>query len=112
MAKKNFSSGFDKLLGNTPEQKNKEEKNINEKEAPKKSKTKESIIEHQEEVDPEVRATYIIKQSTVNKLKDIAYWERAMLKEIIQEALEEYVEAWEKENEEFRAKKKRKSKRR
>jgi len=104
MAKKNFSSGFDKLLGNTPDQK---KEDVKKTETPKQE---EPIIENVEEVDPEVRATYIIKQSTVNKLKDIAYWERAMLKEIIQEALEGYVETWEKENEEFQAKKKRKFK--
>ena len=104
MAKKNFSSGFDKLLGSTPSDATKGD------EQKKKEKEVETVEEQKEAVDPEVRATYILKQSTVNRLKDIAYWERAMLKEIIQDALEGYVENWEKENKELLAKSKRKFK--
>ena len=100
MTKKNFSSGFDKLLGSSPSNDKKEKE--------QKKKEVETVEEQKEAVDPEVRATYILKQSTVNKLKDIAYWERAMLKEIIQDALEGYVENWEKENKELLAKSKRK----
>ena len=105
MTKKDFSDGFSKLLGDSkPKEKDKKEK-----QTPKKEPTPKDSP--QEDINPEVRATYIVRQRTVEKLKDISYWERAMLKEIVQEALEYYIGAWEKQNGPVEPRKKKKSRR-
>jgi len=38
------------------------------------------------------RATFILKKSHLGKLKELAYWERRTIKEVIDEALEAYLE--------------------
>lgn len=48
--------------------------------------------------EEETRATFIVKEELLDKLKAIAYWERAMIKEIINSALQEYVDRYEKKN--------------
>lgn len=42
------------------------------------------------------RATIITHEATLSKIKAIAYWERLLIKEVIDEALESYVKAYEK----------------
>lgn len=37
------------------------------------------------------RATFILKQSHIEKLKSIAYWERTTIKELIDEAVSKYL---------------------
>ncbi len=37
------------------------------------------------------RATFILKQEHINKIKALAYWERVTLKEILEEALVLYL---------------------
>jgi hypothetical protein len=41
--------------------------------------------------EEETRATFIVKEELLDKLKAIAYWERVMLKETVNKALEEYI---------------------
>jgi hypothetical protein len=44
------------------------------------------------------RATFILKDETIYKLGVIASFNRSFLKKVANEALEEYVSAWEKKN--------------
>ncbi len=37
------------------------------------------------------RATFILRKNHLEKLKELAYWERRTIKEVINEALESYL---------------------
>ncbi len=96
--KKSFSGDFNKLLGsNTTKE---------EEEAPKKKvgrpkdKTKRTPEKSPQEgtKNDETRATFIVNEELLEKLKDIAYWDRKMIKETIGEALSQYVGNWEDKN--------------
>ncbi len=39
-----------------------------------------------------IRATFIMREDSLEKIKDFAYWERLQIKEVIDEALENYFE--------------------
>jgi len=80
MAKKNFKSGFDSLLGD------------NENNSPENSK---SVSELRKSAS-EIRATFIISEDHHNSIKAISYWERKMLKDILYEALEAYISEYKK----------------
>lgn len=71
MAKKNFKSGFDTLLG--------------------ENETIESRKRVEEIQKSEKRATFILSEDHHNAIKAISYWERKMLKDILYEALEAYI---------------------
>ena len=45
----------------------------------------------------EIRATFIIKEDNIKRLKAIAYWEKDKIKNILNEALSKYIELYEKE---------------
>ena len=90
MSKKNFTGGLNSLLGDLPEK-------------PKKGRpvtqTKEITKSSQEGTkDNETRATFIVNEELLEKLKAVAYWERRMIKEVIASALEETVDKYEKKN--------------
>jgi hypothetical protein len=97
MAKKNFSGGLNSLLGDTKEtQKPKAE------EAPavaepkaKKEITKTSQIGTKAK---ETRATFIVNEDLLEKMKSIAYWDRVLIKDIINQAFEEHITRYEKKN--------------
>jgi hypothetical protein len=46
----------------------------------------------------ETRATFIINEDILDKLKAIAYWDRLLIKEVINEALSNYIDKYEKTN--------------
>jgi predicted ArsR family transcriptional regulator len=46
----------------------------------------------------ETRATFIISKDHLTKLKQIAYWNRKQLKQIVAEALQETITKYEKKN--------------
>jgi hypothetical protein len=48
--------------------------------------------------EEETRATFIVKKELLEKIKDIAYWERVKIKDIINLALEEVIAVYEKNN--------------
>ncbi len=82
MSKKNFSGGLSSLLGES--QKTKVGRPITQfKEITKSSQqgTKEN----------ETRATFIVKEELLEKIKNIAYWDRVLIKDVINKALEEYI---------------------
>lgn len=75
MTKKSFKTSFNSLLLG-------EEEN--------KIKTNTSV--------KEIRATFIVKASLIDQLKAISYWERKLIKTVIDEALTNYVDLYEKNN--------------
>jgi hypothetical protein len=49
-------------------------------------------------VDKETRNTFILKESTLDKIRHIAYWERLNQKDVYTAALEEYITRYEQEH--------------
>lgn len=90
MSKKSFNGGINSVLGETPEQIKKRNSVTASKKITKTSQrgTKEN----------ETRATFIVKEELLDKLKSIAYWDRVLIKEVINTALEEAVLKYEKKN--------------
>lgn len=89
MSKKNFSGGINSLLG--PET-----------EAPKvgrpATQSKQITKTSQEGTkENETRATFIVNEQLLDKLKAIAYWDRVLIKDVIDEAIRDVIEKREKE---------------
>ena len=90
MSKKNFTGGLNSLLGDQPEK-------------PKRGRpvtqTKEITKSSQEGTkEKETRATFIVNEDLLEKLKAIAYWDRALIKDVVNTALQEIVVKYEKKN--------------
>ena len=90
MSKKNFSGGLSSLLGDQPDKPKRGRPVTQTKEITKSSQegTKEN----------ETRATFIINEDLLEKLKAIAYWDRSLIKEVINTALQDVVAKYEKKN--------------
>jgi hypothetical protein len=89
--------GFKLLLGETPKPLDKPKKK------PGRPKTSTKVITHGNTPEDgtkegERRATYIVSKEQIEKIEDIAYWERKMIKEIIEEALGNYISIFEKKH--------------
>lgn len=90
MSKKDFTGGLNSLLGDQPEK-------------PKRGRpvtqTKEITKSSQEGTkEKETRATFIVNEDLLEKLKAIAYWDRALIKDVVNTALQEIVAKYEKKN--------------
>lgn len=87
MAKKKIQ-GLDGLLKKTtpPETDVKKEEPKKEKKEPPKSSSKIGTK------IGETRATFIVNEELLDAIKALALWERASIKEVIKEALQDYVE--------------------
>jgi len=90
MSKKNFTGGLNSLLGDQTEKPKRGRPVTQTKEITKSSQegTKEN----------ETRATFIVNEDLLEKVKAIAYWERLLFKEVINTALEETVAKYEKKS--------------
>lgn len=90
MSKKNFTGGLNSLLGDQPEKPKRGRPVTQTKEITKSSQegTKES----------ETRSTFIINEELLDKLKAIAYWDRVLIKDVVNTALQETVAKYEKKN--------------
>jgi len=90
MSKKNFTGGLSSLLGDQPEKAKRGRPVTHTKEISKSSQegTKEG----------ETRATFILKEELLDKLKAIAYWDRLLIKDVVNTALQETVAKYEKKN--------------
>ena len=95
MSKKNFTGGLSSLLGNQPEKPKRGRPVTQTKEITKSSQegTKES----------ETRATFIVNEDLLEKVKAIAYWERELIKDTINRALQETVNSYIKKNKVLKA---------
>jgi len=90
MSKKNFTGGLNSLLGDQPEKP---------KRGRPKTSTREITKSSQEGTkENETRATFIINEELLDKLKAIAYWDRVLIKDVINTAIQEAVAKYEKEN--------------
>ncbi len=98
MAKKSFSGGLNSLLGDTKQPEQAAEQS--EPKAAKKEITKTSQIGTKEK---ETRATFIVNEDLLEKMKALAYWDRVLIKDIINQALEEHIARYEKKNGEIKA---------
>jgi hypothetical protein len=98
MAKKSFSGGLNSLLGDTKQAE--AAPAVAEPKAAKKEITKTSQIGTKEK---ETRATFIVKEDLLEKMKSLAYWDRVMIKDLINEVLEEHITRYEKKNGEIKA---------
>ena len=90
MSKKNFTGGLNSLLGDQPEKPKRGRPVTQTKEITKSSQegTKEN----------ETRATFIVNEELLEKLKAIAYWDRKLIKEVVDIALQDAVSKYEKKN--------------
>ena len=94
MSKKNFTGGLNSLLGDQPEK-------------PKRGRpvtqTKEITKSSQEGTkEKETRATFIVNEELLDKLKAIAYWDRVLIKDVVNTALQETIAKYEKKNGEIK----------
>jgi hypothetical protein len=87
MSKKNFKGNFNKLLGNIPTSDQK-----------KPVRLAQKSIEETPASDPSklltTRATFIVNKQYLEELKDIAFWDRALIKEVLDDALSSYIKDW------------------
>jgi len=89
MSKKNFTGGLNSLLGD----------NDKPKRGRPKTSTREITKSSQEGTkEKETRATFIINEELLDKLKAIAYWDRVLIKDVVNTALQETVAKYEKKN--------------
>lgn len=90
MSKKNFTGGLNSLLGDQPEKP---------KRGRPKTSTREITKSSQEGTkEKETRATFIVNEDLLDKLKAIAYWDRKLIKEVVDTALQDAVDKYEKKN--------------
>lgn len=90
MSKKNFTGGLSSLLGDQPDKPKKGRPVTQYKEITKSSQ--EGTLEN------EIRATFIVNEGLLEKIKSIAYWERLKIKEVVDLALLDAVAKYEKKN--------------
>lgn len=96
MSKKNFTGGLDSLLGDQKK----------ETRGRPKTSTREVTKSSQEGTkEKETRATFIVNEDLLEKVKAVAYWERKLIKEVIDTALQEFVDKYEKKNGDIKPKK-------
>lgn len=82
MSKKNFTGGLNSLLGDTPAPQNK----------PAQDEAKAEIIQPPKHIQ-DIRATFLIRKDKLEKIKAIAYWERKLFKEVLDEAINSLFES-------------------
>ncbi|WP_051219317.1 hypothetical protein [Flavobacterium frigidarium] len=98
MEKKSFSNGLNSLLGDT----NKPE-TVPAAAEPKENSKKAVQAPQADAKGIETRATFIVQEELLEKMRAIAYWDRMLIKDIINEALESYITRHEKKNGEIKA---------
>lgn len=80
MAKKNFKGGLDSLLQNTTGA----NPNVSTTLSPQNNSTKPN----------ELRATFIVREDYLEKIKAVAYWDRILVKDVMNIALGQYLEKY------------------
>ena len=93
MSKKNFTGGLNSLLGE-----NSKEDKVTKVGRPK-TQFKEITKTSQEGTkENETRATFIVNEELLEKLKAIAYWDRKLIKEVVDKALQDAIGKYEEKN--------------
>jgi hypothetical protein len=95
MSKKGFKSEFSNLLGTSQmpvaeQQLSTAQDNTH---AHDNDKTTTRSTDH-----AEARATFIVQEELLDKIRSIAYWDRLQIKEVVNAALLRYIEQWESQN--------------
>lgn len=117
MSKKDFKGGLNSLLGENKEELTIEKAKIfvdklseltEKPDRPRRGRpvtqTKRITKSSQEGTkENETRATFIINEDLLEKLKAIAYWDRVLIKDVINSALQDIVAKYEKNNGELKA---------
>ena len=115
MAKKNFSGGLNSLLGEKPkaeaapvaaEPKEPKAEAAPVTAEPKAPKAPKKEIINSSQIGTKVnetRATFIVNEDLLEKLKALAYWDRVAIKDIVNQALEDHIARHEKKNGEIKA---------
>ena len=90
MSKKDFTGGLNSLLGDQPEK-------------PKRGRPKTStrvVTKSSQEgtKEKETRATFIVNEELLDRLKAIAYWDRVLIKDVVNTALQDIVDKYEEKN--------------
>lgn len=103
MATKNFSKGIKSTIGSITENENKlaEEELKNNNDAREKALWLTTDVESSSKKGlkfDEIRMTIITNEIYLNKIKAIAYWDRLQTKDLINQALEDFVRKYEREN--------------
>jgi hypothetical protein len=88
--KKSFAGGLSSILGDQPKQSGRGRPRTNFREVTKSSQ--EGVRAN------ETRATFIIREDVLDKIKAIAYWDRLTIKQFMDSALSGAIETWEKAN--------------
>lgn len=89
MSKKDFKGGFKDLLGDNKPKVGR----------PKDlSKRKPEKSSQEGTKNNETRATFIVNEDLLEKVKALAYWEREQIKQTIDKALQGYVDKYEKKS--------------
>lgn len=90
MSKKDFKGGLDSLLQPSAEPQTQPKKT-----GRPKTSTRQITKSSQENTkEGETRATFIVKEPLLEAVKNIAYWERVMIKDIVNTSLQDYVDAY------------------
>jgi hypothetical protein len=99
---KTFKGGLDSLIGGAKAQPKKSPKaEVSAPKKPGRPRTTKKIpydTTEQGTLPGEKRATFIVKEEQLEKLKAVAYWDRTKIKDVITAALEKYLDAYEKKN--------------
>jgi len=93
MGKKSFTGGLNSLLGENDKPK---------RGRPKTSKKKITKTSQEGTKEKETRATFIVNEELLEKLKAIAYWDRKLIKEVVDTALQDRVDKYENKNGEIK----------
>lgn len=94
MSKKNFKGGLDSLLG--------DQANLPKRGRPKTSTKQISKSSQEGTLDNEIRATFIVNEQLLDQIKAIAYWDRKLIKTVVDNAFNEYVDKYKKKNGEIK----------
>ena len=88
--KKSFAGGLSSILGDQPQQPRRGRPRTNFREITKSSQ--EGVWLN------ETRATFILREDLLDKIKAIAYWDRLTIKQFMDSALSGAIESWEDAN--------------
>ena len=98
MSKKGFKSEFTSLLGTTQMPANEQPPAVQDSTHANNTDKAITRVADQSGKDLEVRATFIVQEELLDKIKGIAYWDRLQIKEVVNAALLRYIEQWENQN--------------
>ena len=101
---KSFKGGLDSLIGGKTSAKKKStatKTQVVEKRKAGRPKTSRKIPKDTTEEgtkEGEKRATFIVREDLLEKVKAIAYWDRVKIKDVMDAALEKHIQTYEKKN--------------